>query len=140
MATLRLSPALLYEMATHARRGFPEETCGVLLGTADGAAVSVIELMRARNVADECLEAYALDGAAMLRAEQRARMLGVQVVGVWHSHPDAPPVPSESDRAAAWPGWSYLIMSVGRSGALDLRSWRLESQQFIEEMVTPCPM
>jgi len=58
-------------------------------------------------------------------------------VGIWHSHPDHPARPSETDRAAAWEGWSYLIASVTDAGLSELRSWRLSGERFLEEPVEP---
>jgi proteasome lid subunit RPN8/RPN11 len=139
MATLHLCSRLRADIEAQARHGYPEETCGVLIGTCAAGAVAVLELVRASNLAGERQAAYALDGVVMLRAEQRAWALGVQVVGVWHTHPDAPAVPSEADSAAAWPGWSYLIVSVDRAGAAELRAWCFEAQQFSEEKVLSCP-
>jgi proteasome lid subunit RPN8/RPN11 len=61
----------------------------------------------------------------------------LEVVGVWHSHPDHPARPSETDRNGAWEGWSYLILSVTAEGVPDLRSWRLRGEHFEEEDVRP---
>jgi proteasome lid subunit RPN8/RPN11 len=59
----------------------------------------------------------------------------MEVVGIWHSHPDHPAQPSETDRQAAWEGWSYMILSVTGEGVSDVRSWRLDGDAFIEEVV-----
>ncbi|MGH8508908.1 MAG: Mov34/MPN/PAD-1 family protein, partial [Gammaproteobacteria bacterium] len=68
-------------------------------------------------------------------ADRDARARGLEIVGVWHSHPDHPAEPSETDRAAAWEGWSYLIVSVARDGINAIRSWRRDAGQFYEEDV-----
>lgn len=47
------------------------------------------------------------------------------MVGVFHSHPDRPAQPSETDRALALPWFSYIITSVQGGRALESRSWRL---------------
>jgi proteasome lid subunit RPN8/RPN11 len=60
----------------------------------------------------------------------------LEIIGIWHSHPDHPARPSETDRAAAWEGWSYLIASVTKHGVADLRSWRLQGKDFVEENIT----
>jgi proteasome lid subunit RPN8/RPN11 len=61
------------------------------------------------------------------------------VLGVWHTHPDHPATPSETDRAAAWSGWSYLILSVVRGELAELRSWRLDesTRTFLPETTLP---
>jgi proteasome lid subunit RPN8/RPN11 len=57
-------------------------------------------------------------------------------VGIFHSHPDHPPVASARDLAwASWPGYSYLITQVVGGRPTDSRSWQLAPDRsgFIEE-------
>jgi proteasome lid subunit RPN8/RPN11 len=129
--------AQLEEMA---RRGYPLETCGLLLGLARHDGFKVTRVAQARNLNQErAHDRYELDPQDFLSIDERARAEGFEVVGVWHSHPDHPARPSETDRAAAWEGWSYVIVSVTSDGIADLRCWRLDSEQFVEESITPCP-
>jgi proteasome lid subunit RPN8/RPN11 len=74
-----------------------------------------------------------------IAADTEAQKAGLEIVGVWHSHPDHPARPSEVDRKSAWEGWSYLILAVKHDGIHDLRSWRLVSEHFVEESIEPCP-
>lgn len=115
-------------VTAEAARAYPEECCGLLLGHDDGrlAAAAPIpngEADQRRRVA------YLLSPGAYRRAEQQARAEGLEVVGVFHSHPDHPPEPSASDLAEAWPGWLYVIVPVvqGRPGAP--RGWRLRADR-----------
>jgi proteasome lid subunit RPN8/RPN11 len=48
------------------------------------------------------------------------------MIGIYHSHPDHPAIPSECDRAWAWAEYSYLIVSVQQGHAQDLLSWTLD--------------
>jgi proteasome lid subunit RPN8/RPN11 len=59
------------------------------------------------------------------------------LLGVFHSHPDHPDLPSEYDREWAQPYFSYLITSIGKGTAIESRSWRLleDRSAFIEEAV-----
>ena len=70
-----------------------------------------------------------------LAADQAARDQGLEIVGIWHSHPDHPAEPSVTDLASAWGGWSYLIASISLKGMQDLRSWRLHDGSFLEESI-----
>ena len=76
---------------------------------------------------------FELDPRDLLSADLAARAEGREIVGIWHSHPDHPAEPSETDRLAAWPGWSYLIVQVTAQGAGAMRSWRLVGDRFVEE-------
>jgi proteasome lid subunit RPN8/RPN11 len=55
----------------------------------------------------------------------KAAELGVDLIGVFHSHPDCPNVPSEFDREWAQPFFSYVITRVDEGKAVSHRSWRL---------------
>ena len=73
--------------------------------------------------------------ADFLAADKAARADGLEIVGIWHSHPDHPARPSITDLDAAWEGYSYLIIQVRRDGPGDFRSWRVADERFREERV-----
>ncbi len=80
-----------------------------------------------------------LDPEDFVRANRSARERGLDVVGIWHSHPDAPAVPSATDAESAWEGWAYLIVSVVRSRSCEIRSWRFRSPFFTEQSIEEIP-
>lgn len=80
---------------------------------------------RARNLSPEPDHAFELDPGDLVAADGAARARGLEVVGVWHSHPGAPPLPSARDREHAWTGWSHLIVAVSGASACALRCWSL---------------
>jgi proteasome lid subunit RPN8/RPN11/molybdopterin converting factor small subunit len=119
-----------------ARAGYPLETCGVLVGSVSPGRAEVRRVEAARNRQTErARDRYALAPLDLLDAENRAGVEGLVVIGIWHSHPDHHARPSETDRAAAWEGWSYLIASVTAAGVPEVRSWRLHDQAFQEEEI-----
>jgi proteasome lid subunit RPN8/RPN11 len=133
---LVLPPALRCRIAAWATDGYPQEACGLLLGREGGGSVEVVDVRLARNLNRErARDRYELDLSALLAADLAAREARLEIVGVWHSHPDHPARPSETDRAAAWPGWSYVILAVEQGSAAELRSWRLDGGVFVEERV-----
>ncbi|MBI2313754.1 MAG: M67 family metallopeptidase [Betaproteobacteria bacterium] len=138
MATLQLSGELKARIENLVRTGYPHETCGLLIGRQANGTVSVTEALAARNLNRErARDRFELDPQAFLDADRHARDTGQEVVGIWHSHPDHPARPSEIDRSLAWPGWSYVILSVSRDGIQDFRSWRLAGNRFEEEVIAP---
>ena len=119
-----------------ARAAYPDESCGLLLGILSDASVEVHEVQRATNLAPEQTnERYELDPHDFLQADRRARDRGWSVLGVWHSHPDHPPRPSETDWKTAWPDFSYLIVAVDPTGAQGMLAWRLREGRFHEEPI-----
>ncbi|MEW6073269.1 MAG: M67 family metallopeptidase [Planctomycetota bacterium] len=133
---LHLSPALRARLFSLAAREYPHEACGLLLGRRNEAIVQVVEVQATRNVrAAHAPPAFEVDPGAVVAAESAARRSGIEVVGVWHSHPDRPARPSAADAAGTWEGWSQLIVSVGAGGAEDLAAWRRHRGGF-----TPLPL
>jgi proteasome lid subunit RPN8/RPN11 len=62
-------------------------------------------------------------------AEKAAREKRLELIGWYHSHPDAPARPSEYDRDHAWPWYSYIIVSVQNGEPRDTASWRLRDDR-----------
>ena len=71
---------------------------------------------------------YELDPLSYMEADSWARKNGLDILGIYHSHPDHPPAPSETDRKAASPGWGYMILSVSRGRLNGARIWRLREE------------
>lgn len=118
------------------RRRHPREACGLLIGRRTGSRVEIVEVREARNRAESrAHDRYELDPVDHLAAEEHAASLGLKVVGVWHSHPDRPALPSETDRRGAHANWSYVIVAVTSDVVTELRSWRLVDGAFEEEIV-----
>jgi proteasome lid subunit RPN8/RPN11 len=95
-----------------ARRAYPRECCGLLLGEATAGGARVRAALPARNLDPAPRRGYFIDPRALLRGFRAARRHRLEVVGYYHSHPDAAPVPSRRDAAEALPGASYLIVAV----------------------------
>ena len=137
MTRLNLPETLRNQVEQWACAGYPSETCGLLLGRRSGVETEVTEALLARNIdLENASHRYEVDPQDYLMAHRRARTAGLDIVGVWHSHPDYPAQPSLIDLENGLAGWSYVIVSVTRRGVTDLRSWRLDGDRFVEEEVT----
>ena len=68
---------------------------------------------------------------------KRARAAGLDIVGVYHTHPDHPAEPSAYDRDTAAPRGRTFIVSVREGRAADVRSWCIADLEapFVEEQV-----
>ncbi len=132
---LHINNTQLRRLKTFVEEGYPLETCGLLIGGQNTEQIEITAVRQARNLnTQRARDRYELDPVDLLAAESDARENDLEIVGIWHSHPDHPAKPSETDRQAAWEGWSYMILSVSKQGVDDVRSWRLSSdKQFIEE-------
>ena len=138
MSRLILLPRHLLTVHRHAQFTYPEECCGVLMGRPlRGREGGFVErVLAVPNVAPgERRRTYAIAPATLLAAQKEARRAGLEIVGYYHSHPDQPAQPGERDRRDAWPGLSYLIVSIEGGEVAETRSWRLaaDGERFVEE-------
>ena len=138
MSRLVISAGHLQTAGKHAAASYPDECCCVLIGRSLGDATVVERLLSVDNERNESRHnRYLINPETVLAAHKEARALGLDVVGYYHSHPDHPARPSEFDREHAWPGVSYLIVSVEKGSVADARSWRLadDREKFDEEEI-----
>ena len=120
---LAISREVLKQISDHVEDSYPEEGAGFLIGV-QGEVRSILPLSNARE--DEARHnRFLIKPKDYLRAEIEADSLGLSLIGVFHSHPDCPNVPSEYDREWAQPFFSYMITRVDQGRAVDHRSWRL---------------
>lgn len=115
---------------------FPDECCGFVFGHEDSDGRRFITQARVvKNVKDgDKRRRFEIAPQDYLDAEKYAEEQQIELLGVYHSHPNHPAVPSEHDRAAAQPFFSYLIISVNDKIPGPIRSWRLNDDwQFEEE-------
>lgn len=106
-------------MVAHARATYPNECCGAMLGSVDGDAKLVkvaIPLENAYNGAQNAR--YELRPEDLLRAEKEARAQGMDLVGIFHSHPDCDAYFSETDLKNSCPWYSFLVLSI-KNGEFD---------------------
>ena len=123
---LSISQPFLSRIEGEALRAFPEECCGLLIGRVVGEGHFVEEVQAAENVsADDRRKRYEIDPQTAFDALRMDRRDGLQVVGFYHSHTDGSREPSAHDVETAWPGKSYLIVSVVAGNVLSVGSWRL---------------
>ena len=130
--TIYITTEALQQIRSAGEDGYPDEVCGLMLGRdgKDGRTVSALVPVANSFEGEEQYHRYLITPADMFRAEREARRLGLDVLGVYHSHPNAPARPSEYDRDhAAWTTWSYVIVSVSEGNASEVRAWRLHDDR-----------
>jgi proteasome lid subunit RPN8/RPN11 len=132
---LRITRSAHLEMVRHAVVGLPNEACGLLGGPFGADLVSAF--VPTRN-ADASAKTYSIGADGFLAADQALGPLGLDVVGVMHSHTHTDPYPSPTDVAQAdnplLMGWHYVIVSL-RDREPMLRSWILDDGTIVETPV-----
>jgi proteasome lid subunit RPN8/RPN11 len=120
---LLVSERLIKQMNAHVEKAYPEEGAGFLIGD-QGEVKEIIALLNSREDGARH-NRFLFTPEDYLKAELKADGLGLSLIGVFHSHPDCPNVPSEYDREWAQPFFSYIITRVDNGKAVNSRSWRL---------------
>jgi proteasome lid subunit RPN8/RPN11 len=121
-SVLTLGAGVAAAIAEHASRTYPHECCGALVGRDD----TVVEAFALPNTTEEGPRRRFLVRPDDYRvAERRAAALGAELLGFYHSHPDAPARPSQYDLDHAWPTLSYVIVSVVAGQPVASTCWQL---------------
>lgn len=146
----------LQAIQAHAENTYPDECCGFLMGEIAEDVKTLVEVWPTENAWNpEMVETlpemefgdklersrrdrFFIAPSAMLKAMKQGRDRHLTIIGIYHSHPDHPAIPSECDRALAWPQYSYIIVSLCQGKVKDLRNWSLDGEGNFqsEEIIT----
>jgi len=135
---VKIKKSAFFGMIDHAESGYPHEVCGVMIGK--GSVIT--DYRECRNLIseddvetefksenrlgkDRLRDRFELDPKSFMDADDWARQNQLEILGIYHSHPDHPSKPSETDRKIASPGWGYIIFSINKGKYNDARLWYL---------------
>jgi proteasome lid subunit RPN8/RPN11 len=138
---IRIDPEPWAAMLDHARAAYPVECCGAMLGIKEDGAKRVTQAVPLQNVFDGPRESrYEVRPEDLLAATQDARSRGLELIGIYHSHPDSAACFSETDLRNSCPWYSFLVLSI-RNGRFDhAECWLPDAAQAMahrEELVIP---
>ena len=138
MSRIIIPPELLAKIHANGEKAYPDEGAGFLFGQ-DGPTRRVSAVYNLPNAREDGARhnRYLVTPQDYLKGELEAERLGLDVIGVFHSHPDHPNLASEYDREWAQPFFSYVITSIQTGKAVESRSWRLSENrtQFLDEAI-----
>lgn len=131
MTTLSLPATLLEELSRHLESAYPDEGAGFLFGEIEGQLRRVRAILPLPNAREAVARhnRFLITPQDYAWAEQRAAQAALDVLGVFHSHPDSPNIPSEFDRQWALPYFAYLITTVKQGIADQHRVWMLREDR-----------
>jgi len=135
-AAIILSAAIASQIESEGAAAYPNECCGILVGT-DGSGGRIVErIIPMKNTFDpsEQYHRFTIDPLALARADEEAAAQGKAVVGFYHSHPDHPAQPSEYDRTHVppWSFYSHIIVAIEKRKPAAMTCWQMneETEQF----------
>lgn len=136
---IQIPSELLDQIQAHGENAYPYEGAGLMLGDEEEGTRTIKDLLFLDNKREKSSQhnRYLITAEDMLRGEKEAARQDLSILGIFHSHPDHPNLPSEYDREFAIPWYSYLITSVNNAKAAGSRCWRLEDnrESFSEESI-----
>ena len=127
---IRVASEPWQEMVAHARSTYPNECCGAMLGRVDGDAKEVLAAMKLENSSAGSQAArYELRPADLLAADKEARRQGMDLVGIYHSHPDCDAYFSKTDLENSCPWYSFIVLSIQKGEFDHANSWLPNAEQ-----------
>jgi len=100
-------------MVAHARASYPNECCGAMLGSTDGETKLVRESIALQNAFEGAQAArYELRPEDLLAADKAARERHMDLIGIYHSHPDCDAYFSTTDLQNSCPWYSFVVLSI----------------------------
>jgi proteasome lid subunit RPN8/RPN11 len=111
-------------MVAHARSTYPNECCGAMLGTIDGEQKTVRVSMQLQNAFEGAQAArYELRPEDLLAADKAARERQMDLIGIYHSHPDCDAYFSKTDLQNSCPWYSFVVLSIQKGEFHHANSW-----------------
>ena len=133
---LRMRESHRDAILAHCRNGLPYEACGLLFGKGETA-----EVVRPMRNAARSTTFYTLDPAEQLQVMEEAQDAGLDMVGIFHSHPVTRPYPSRTDVdfAGFWEECWFLIASFRHEAEPELCCYRIIGDTVVETGVELTP-
>ncbi|HVO98422.1 MAG TPA: M67 family metallopeptidase [Bryobacteraceae bacterium] len=116
---IRINAEAARAMVAHAESTFPDECCGVMVGSIDGDKKTVTAAFPLENAYKGKQEdRYEIRPEDLLAADKKARAEGLDLIGIFHSHPDCDAYFSKTDLENSCPWYSFVVLSI-KGGKFD---------------------
>ena len=111
-------------MVSHARATYPNECCGAMLGATDGENKLVKVALPLENAfAGAQAKHYELRPEDLRDADKAARERQMDLIGIYHSHPDCDAYFSPTDLRNSCPWYSFVVLSIQKGEFHHANSW-----------------
>jgi proteasome lid subunit RPN8/RPN11 len=121
---IRIESEAWAAMVAHARQAYPNECCGAMLGSTGDDAKNVRVAMPLENAYDGAQATrYELRPEDLLAADKAARERHMDLIGIYHSHPDCDAYFSKTDLQNSCPWYSFVVLSIQQGEFHHANSW-----------------
>ena len=93
---IKISESLRKNLELHANEQNPYEACAILLGNKDEKIWEATEIFLTENIEKSEIN-FTVSNEQLLEGYKMAEEKGLDVVGIFHSHPKSLPSPSNTD-------------------------------------------
>ena len=127
---IRIEAEPWHVMVAHARETYPNECCGAMLGRLDDGSKVVRVAMPLENAfAGAKAARYELRPEDLLAADRAARVRNLDLIGIYHSHPDCDAYFSTTDLKNSCPWYSFVVLSIQQGEFDHANSWLPNADQ-----------
>ena len=128
-------------MVSHAEAKFPSECCGAMIGNVSDELKHVTAAVPMENAYTGAQGSrYELRPEDLLAADRSARTAGLDLIGIFHSHPDCDAYFSKTDLENSCPWYSFVVLSIQKGRFDHANSWLPNAEQTQaekEELIWP---
>lgn len=131
---LKIGQSDMRAIDANALKSYPKECCGLLLGKFGENEIDVKKVVEAGNVLGSPV-AFEAEPELVFKIFQKAERGGLELVGVYHSHPDIAAFVSSKDAEVMklWSDTAWLILSVGKKRVLERMAYTMKNDK-VEKM------
>ena len=97
MQKIIISESQKKTLVNHANNEKPNESCAILFGTINEQKTIVKEIFLAKNI-DESPVNFTISNEQLIKCYKTAEEKKMEVVGIFHSHPNSEAYPSNTDK------------------------------------------
>lgn len=127
---IRITRELAEKIEKHGGATYPDECCGILLGSDVDDTRRILDIAPLENhQVENRRRRFFVTPKQYLEAERTASQKGMELLGFYHSHPDHPAIPSEFDREHALPWFTYIVLSVVEGKPTVMTAWVLSDSR-----------
>jgi len=129
---VHINNEILLQLINEAKRNDPNEICGIFAGKNR----TITKALSLKNISDKPELCYFIDPKEQLMAIKDIRAEGLELLGIYHSHPKSGAYPSKKDvELAFYPDAVYLIISLIQKDNPVVRAFRIVEGRISEEEV-----